>query len=91
MKIITERKYTLLGAGFLFIATSTPKGSIKFVFIKSLEQALGFHDIGMKFTPMGKWSHPLFHTLLIFMNDEVNIIFRAEFIPEFDHLPELPM
>ena len=45
---IAERKNTLLGAGFFFIATCATKGGIETIFIQRLFQPIGLHHLRMQ-------------------------------------------
>jgi hypothetical protein len=44
---VAERKYALLGTRLLFITSCTADGGIETVFVESLLECGGFHDVGM--------------------------------------------
>jgi len=54
METISERENSFFGSGFLFVATGTSESGVEFVFVQSVEQSLGLHQVGMNFTAMRK-------------------------------------
>ena len=90
MEFIAEREDTLFSTRFLFITTSTTKGSIKFIFIESMKQSLRLHYIGMYFASMSKRSYSCMKSLHIAFDNQVPAVFLSIFITELNHLFEFP-
>jgi len=88
---VTEGIHALFGTGFFFIATRTTKGGIKTVFVQSLLQALGLHDIGMLGAAVGERVNPLCHAVRVDVSDQVQAQLGDHLVAKAVHLLEFPL
>ena len=65
MITVAEGEYSFFGAGFFFISSGSAEGSVKFVFIQSLQQSFCFHYVRVFATAMIKWIDPGFFSFFI--------------------------
>ncbi len=88
--LVPERIDALFSPTLLFIPAGTPESTIVSTIVQSLQQGLGLHDIGMFPRAIIKGINSGFKALFIIMHQQVEVVFGAECIPKFNHLPELP-
>ena len=88
--LITERVHAFLGSALLFITASASKSCIEFVLVEGLLERLGFHDVGVHFGAMCKWSNTLIHAVLIDVDEQIHPHLFGHPVTKFDHFFELP-
>lgn len=89
--LVAEGVDTLLGAGFLLVATGTTEGGIEAVFVERLLEPLGLHDVGVLAAAVHEGVDVHGQTVRVLVDDEIQPVLLGGLVPELDHLLELPV
>lgn len=90
MELVAEGEDTLLGAALFLVASGTAEGRVEMVLVKSVEQRLRLHQVGVYLRAVRKRSHARLESLLVAFNDELPSVFLGIPVAELQHLLEFP-
>ena len=87
---VAHREDALLGARLLLVAPGAAEAGIEAVPVQGVLERLGLHDVRVLAAAVGERRDVIGAALLVGVDDEVQMEFAGDAVPEGDHVAELP-